>query len=150
MSGFQSLKQYLAGFRLLWLVAIFLCLSACATDLKQRVDHSIVIKNTGKKLISDVYVDYGYPLRIEYSIIRPSADKFTGGENPIPEIMTVRWKTSDGNIQNASVILKKNLEYATRLRAVELWINEEILEVYQATPRGAQEEFTDRKRIYPR
>ena len=65
MNSFQFLKQLVTRYKLFWLIAVFLCLSACATDLRQLVDHNIVIKNAGKNRISDIYIDYGNPYRIE-------------------------------------------------------------------------------------
>jgi hypothetical protein len=150
MNRFQFLKQHANGYKLFWLMAVFLCLSACATDLRQQVNHNIVIKNTGKNRIFDVYVDYGHPYRIEDKMIPPGAQTTENSEIPIPALMRVNWLTSDKRKIEINVELKKNLEYATKLRAVELWISDDKLEVYQATPRGSQEEFTDRKRIYPR
>jgi hypothetical protein len=150
VNGFRSLKHCFACFKLICFAVFVLLLSACATDLSQRIDHNIVIKNSGKDSISDVYVDYGHPYRIEKKSIRSNAQTTDSGEYPIPAVMHASWTTSEGKRREAVVALKKNLEYATRLRAVELWINGESLEVYQATPRAAQEEFTDRKRIYPR
>ena len=83
-------------------------------------------------------------------MIPPNAQTTDSGEYPIPAAMRASWTTSDGRRIDTTIELKKNLEYATKLRAVELWISDDKLEVYQATPRGSQEEFTDRKRIYPR
>jgi hypothetical protein len=150
MNNLRSMKQYLSNYTLLSLIAIVLCLSACATDLRQQVDHNIVIKNSGRNRISDVYIDYGHPFRFEKKMIPPNAQTTDSGEYPIPVRVRASWTTSEGKRIETTIELKKNLEYATRLRAVELWINEDTLEVYQATPRVAQNEFTDRKRIYPR
>lgn len=150
MNNLRSLKQYLRRHKLLWLTALALCISACATDFRQHVFHSIVIKNVGKDRIFDVYIDYGHPYRIEKKMIPPNAQTLDGGDLPIPVRVRASWNTSEGKRIDTTVELKKYLEYATRLRAVELWINDETLEIYQATPRGAREEFTDLKRIYPR
>jgi hypothetical protein len=150
MNGFRFISKFFAGFQQLLLVTLVISLSACATDLRQQVFHNIVIKNVGKNRITDIYVDYGHPYRIEDKMIPPGAQTTEGMDVPIPLVMRVVWATQNGKKTGTLVELKKNLEYATRLRAVEIWINEEELEVYQATPRGAQEEFTDRKRIYPR
>lgn len=150
MNSFQSLKCYITGCKILSLLAIFFYLSACATDLRQQVDHNIVIKNSGENRISDIYIDYGYPFRIEKKMIPPNSQTTDSGEYPIPVKLRAAWTTFEGKRVEIEIELKKNLEYGTKLRAVELWISDDKLEVYQATPRGARDEFTDRKRIYPR
>jgi hypothetical protein len=150
MKRLRSVSGRFSGFQRLLLVTLVISFSACATGFRQQVNHAVIIKNIGKENIVDVYVDYGYPIRFENELIRPGGQTNSGGENLIPERMSVSWTSKALKRPTVNLDLRRYLEFSTRLRAVELWINEEELEVYQATPRGAQEEFTDRKRIHPR
>jgi hypothetical protein len=131
-------------------IILIISFTACGALQPRYPSHGIVTKNIGNERLSDLVIDYGYPIIFRDSTpVRPGSQTNSGGDNPIPDNMIVSWKTADSKEHKATVQLKGKLNYVEELRAIELWFADEKLEVYQATKSGARGEFTNRRRIYP-
>jgi hypothetical protein len=110
----------------------------------------LITRNAGTGELADVVIDYGARHVLRDSTPRkPGAVTDNGVLAPVPEMMKVAWRTSDGKRHAVSVPLSSRVTFVEKLKGFELRFSDDRLEVYHLTSTGSRDEFTQRKRVFP-
>lgn len=121
----------------------------CASSQTTDPYHGLQISNRGSARIEQIEVRYGELVR-KLPALQPMIGNGYTQDMPIPEIMSVRWRSSTGMSYSVDVPVKSKLARRGELRGVEVLIKDESLEVNEIWHEGpATDPKLNRNKIYP-
>ena len=124
-------------------------LIGCANSLTAYPYHGLQISNQGSARVEQIEVRYGELVR-KLPALQPMIGNGYTQDMPIPETMSVKWKSSTGASHSVEVPVKSKLARRGELRGVEVLIKDENLEVNEIWHEGpATDPKLNINKIYP-
>lgn len=136
-------------------LALFVCsliaapLIGCASSQTAYPYHGLDISNWGSARVEQIEVRYGELVR-KHPALLPTSGHGYYQNMPIPEFMSVKWKSSAGTSHSVEVPVRSKLSRQGTFRRVEVILKDDLLEVNEIwMPAPLLDPQQNKFKIYP-